>query len=121
MVPEPPRPTFKSMAEYGRALRAQGQEVTHTLKNNLAFFIFMLLIIIVYGLLFCAFFVGYAGQFNAYILGKFKRPMVTHPEKYFDVNCINTHSKEDFLNLSQVQRCRLLRPIDRPGPPTRFS
>lgn len=79
------------------------------------------MIVITMGFLICTFFVGFAAAFNANLLGKFKRPLPAKPEQYFDVNCINTHTMEDFKRPDQLQRCRALRPIDRPGPPLKFT
>lgn len=92
-------------------------KVTFFVKNNLAFTIFVFMFISLLPFIFLGFVRAWSAAVNAYLLGKFKRPLPQHPELYFDVNCINTMKKEDFLNTNQVQRCYLARPIDRPGPP----
>lgn len=96
---------------------AEESPVKVFIQNNLAFSIFVLLFVplIIYMLL--AFFTQWSVGLNTFLFGKFKRPLPLNPALYYDVNCIDIMSASDFANENQVQRCRELRPIDRPGPP----
>lgn len=51
--------------------------------------------------------------FNEGFLGQFKRLPPDRPELYYDVNCINTHTKEQFHDPGQLMACRAIRPIPR--------
>lgn len=89
------------------------------IENNIIFSIFVLLAVPILIYLVLAFFTQWSTLLNAYLLGKFKRPLPTHPELYYDVNCIDIMKAEDFAESNQLQRCRQLKPVDRPGPPVR--
>jgi hypothetical protein len=90
------------------------------IQNNLAFSIFIMLFIAIFIYLMLFFLAYFSAAVNAYLLGVFKRPLPSDPAKYFDINCINSMSYEDFINTNQVERCRGMSPINRPGPPRRF-
>jgi hypothetical protein len=90
------------------------------IQDNLAFSIFILMFIPTFIYIFFAFFGVFSGGLNNWAFGVFKRPLPDNPALYFDVNCINSMNLEDFLETNQLQRCREMRNIDRPGPPRRF-
>lgn len=91
-----------------------------TIEDNAVFYAFLFLFTVVTIFIVAGFFNYIWAAFNAYVLGIFKRPLPDDHSKYFDVNCINEMSYQDFLQPNQVQRCREMRPINRPGPPRRF-
>lgn len=100
--------------------KSHSQGFWYSVENNLLLSIFIAFWIPVIVMLGFCFFIGFCSQFNANILGIFKRPMPANPELYFDANCIDRHSKKDFENLDQLQRCREMSNINRPGPPMGF-
>jgi hypothetical protein len=88
--------------------------------DSFALSLLVFFMIVVFSFLLALFFRGFPERVNRYFLGIFKRPLPAKPELYYDVNCINDMNLTDFMNTNQLERCRTIRNIDRPGPPRRF-